>query len=32
MVNKIYPDANAALKLMKTHLNGSRDRLFEPKR
>jgi len=25
-------DANAALKLMKTHLNGSRDRLFEPKR
>ena len=25
-------DADAALKLMKTHLNGSRDRLFEPKR
>jgi GntR family transcriptional repressor for pyruvate dehydrogenase complex len=25
-------DADAALRLMKTHLNGSRDRLFEPKR
>jgi GntR family transcriptional repressor for pyruvate dehydrogenase complex len=25
-------DADAALKLMKIHLNGSRDRLFEPKR